>query len=105
MSPTSFRQAEVADADVIAVLHVASWRETYSGILPDQFLDELSVEVRSAMWRGVLGDRTNVFVAENGNDIVGFGACGRQRNEALREQGFDGEIGALYVLKPQQRSG
>lgn len=110
MDMMRFRQANETDANAIGILHVASWRETYIGILPDKVLDRLSVEARSAMWRAVLGDSatwdgTNVFVAENGSDIVGFGACGDQRSAELGKQGFDGEIGAIYVLGAQQRAG
>jgi predicted GNAT family acetyltransferase len=62
------------------------------------------------MWRSVLSgpvqwDGTNVFVAEHGRDIVAFGACGAQRDEKFREQGFDAEIGAIYVLEAEQRAG
>ena len=105
-----FRQADVADADMIGALHVASWRETYRGILPDELLGRLSVEARSAMWRSVLSGSVNwggtdVLVAENGGGIVGFGACGAQRDEILGGQGFDAEIGAIYVLQTEQRAG
>jgi ribosomal protein S18 acetylase RimI-like enzyme len=110
MDSMRFRQAGPPDADMIAAVHVASWRETYRGILPDELLDGLSVETRSAMWRSVLSgsanwDRTNLFVAENGGGIVGFGACGRQRDENLRAQGFDAEIHAIYVLQAKQCAG
>jgi ribosomal protein S18 acetylase RimI-like enzyme len=62
------------------------------------------------MWRSVLTrsaapEGTQVFIAEAGGDIVGFGACGDQRDGKLGEQGFDGEIGAIYVLKSHQRAG
>lgn len=34
-----YRVAHPADADAIAGLHAASWRENYRGILSDAFLD------------------------------------------------------------------
>ena len=110
MHAISFRQAASSDADAIGVLHVTSWRETYGGILPDNALDELSAEARSAMWSTVLNapatrDRTAVFVAENGREIIGFGACGGQRDRKLKDQGFGAEIGAIYVLEAYQRAG
>ncbi len=45
------RPANVADADAIGALHVAAWRETYTGILPDEMLAALSVEARRTMWQ------------------------------------------------------
>ena len=35
----ALRQAEASDADVIARLHAASWREHYRGMLADAYLD------------------------------------------------------------------
>jgi ribosomal protein S18 acetylase RimI-like enzyme len=106
----SFREANPRDAAAIAAVHVASWRETYAGILPDELLNGLSAEERSAMWSEVLtGPATwngpAVFVAESAGEVVGFGACGDQRDEALRNRGYDGEIGAIYVLRSYQGSG
>lgn len=110
MESVGFREADLADAASIGTLHVASWRETYSGILPNELLGGLSVEARSAMWRAVLsdsqnGDGMNVFIAESRSRIVGFGASGAQRDPVLRAQGFHGEIGAIYVLEAYQRVG
>lgn len=110
MDAISFREAKPGDAAALGALHVASWRETYAGLLPSQLLDGLSAEARSAMWSAVLDDPatwggTAVFVAESEGRMVGFGACGDQRDEALRKQGFDGEIGAIYVLQSHQRAG
>lgn len=110
MDSMCFRHADFDDANSIGALHVASWRETYRGMLPDELLDGLSAESRSEMWRSVLSgpvnwDGTSVFVAENRCGIHGFGACGVQRDENLRKQGFDAEIGAIYVLQAQQSAG
>lgn len=110
MDAISFREAKSGDAVALGLLHVASWRETYAGLLPGQLLDGLSAEARSAMWRAILDDPAAhggaaAFVAEGEGGIVGFGACGDQRDEALRERGFDGEIGAIYVLQSHQRAG
>ena len=110
MGGISCREGKLSDAWAIGRLHVDSWRETYAGLLPDELLDSLSVEARSAMWSSVLGEpdgsrQTAVFVAESGGEIVGFGACGGQRDEGLRNRGFIAEIGALYVRKSNQGAG
>ena len=110
MGAVSFREAKSSDAAALGELHVASWRESYAGLLPDHLLDALSAEARSAMWGAILSDPatsggTTVFVAESEGGIVGFGACGSQRDEALKAEGFDGEIGAIYVIRSHQRAG
>lgn len=102
------RRAVPADAAAIGALHVASWRETYAGLVPNRMLAALSVEARTAMWNGVLDDPsggTAVFVTEDAGRIVGFGACGGQRDDALLAAGFSGEIGAIYVLGTHQGRG
>ena len=110
MNAISFREAEPSDASMLGALHVTSWRETYAGLLPDQLLDEQSKEARAAMWRRVLEDPaqysgTFVLVAEREGEMVGFGACCIQRHEALSERGYDGEFGAVYVLRAHQGEG
>jgi len=105
-----FRGAIPSDAPALGYLHVASWREAYAGILPDEMLASLSVESRAAMWAGVLGDPeahfgTEIYVAEDQGHLVGFGSCGRQRDESLMESGFSGGIGAIYVLQSHQHQG
>jgi ribosomal protein S18 acetylase RimI-like enzyme len=107
---TRLRPATAADAAVIGAVHVAAWRETYRGIVPDAMLAALSVEGRSAMWRAILDDpaasgAVAVFVAEIGGTVIGFGSCGRQRDDRLAQAGFDGEIGAIYLLRAGQYRG
>ena len=104
------RRATIDDADQLGAVHVASWREAYAGILPDDMLAGLSVDARSAMWTKILGDpsafaETAVYVIEDKDSIIGFGACSRQRDARLNELGFDAEISAIYVLQSHQRRG
>ncbi|MDH7974024.1 GNAT family N-acetyltransferase [Sphingomonas sp. AR_OL41] len=110
MGGINLRKATRGDAAALGALHVASWREAYSGIMPDAMLAGISVEARTAMWDEVLGDPeafggTSVFVAEDSGRMVGFGSCGGQRDPALARAGFDGEITALYVLRSHQKRG
>src|SRR5665647_1820355 len=41
------RRAEPQDAPVVARVHTASWRQAYRGLLPQEYLDALSVEART----------------------------------------------------------
>jgi ribosomal protein S18 acetylase RimI-like enzyme len=104
------RRGTVADASKIARTHVASWHETYAGIVPDEMLAALSVSRRTVAWENILRDPSKhensaVYVKEVGDTIVGFGACGEQRNIDLKNQGYDGEIGSVYVLREFQKRG
>jgi ribosomal protein S18 acetylase RimI-like enzyme len=106
----TIRKGIVSDAPNIARMHVASWLETYEGIVPDEMLAGLSVPRRTAAWEDILRDPTKhndsvVYVNEARDTIAGFGACAGQRDLSLRNQGFEGEIGSLYVLRTFQRRG
>lgn len=97
------RMPTVADAEAIARLHVASWLETYAGIVPASVLDNVDVEDRIARWRGYLdGDGVTVLAEVEG------AAAGFIRAGALPEplvDGADGHIFALYVLRRHHRQG
>ena len=104
------RKATTRDAQQLGAVHVAAWKETYTGLLPREMLSALTVESRSAMWAHILAnpaasDDTVVFLAEDQGTVIGFGACGRQRDRRLGAQGFDAEISALYVLRSHQHQG
>jgi ribosomal protein S18 acetylase RimI-like enzyme len=98
------RPAVLDDAAAIARVHVASWRTTYQGLLPDDFLSSLSEESYSDRWRRVIGDGlSRVFVVgDEDQEIVGFASCGRER---AGETGFAGELYAIYILDRAQRHG
>jgi ribosomal protein S18 acetylase RimI-like enzyme len=97
------RLAVIDDADGIARVHVASWRTTYLGLLPDDFLSSLSEESYTDRWRRVIGDGlSRVFVVDHDAEIVGFASCGRER---AGETGFSGELYAIYILDGAQRQG
>ena len=94
------RLATPDDAHALAVMHIASWHETYTGLLPDKILSSLSVESRAAAWSKILLEpatthSTVVFLAEHQETIIGFGSCGAQRTESLKAKGLDGEISAI----------
>src|SRR4051812_39732747 len=100
------RPADPNDADAIAKVHVDSWRTTYKGLVPDDYLASLAYEQRAEMWRDILTNfaETNfVYVAEAGhNQIVGFVSGGPERNN---DPIYVGELYAIYLLDAYQRQG
>ena len=104
----AIRSASLPDAPEIGRVHVACWRETYAGLLPDDVLAKLSVPERTAMWERLLTAPplpTKIFVGEVEGEITALGACGLQRDARLADEGFGGEISAIYVLRAQQHRG
>ena len=93
------------DAPAIARIHIDTWRSTYRGIVPDEYLSNLSYERRQQVWESALRDpkTQSVFVAEDDtNGIVGFAASGQARGMG---ETFDGELYAIYVLQSAQGKG
>ena len=97
------RKAAAEDAEAIARVHVATWRSTYPGLIPDSILIGLNEDRHAAMWRraaGNLGGRDIVYVAEHPRDgVVGFASCGARRVDGLP---YAGEIYTLYVQQDHQ---
>jgi GNAT superfamily N-acetyltransferase len=94
----SIRPATPADARSVAEVHVGSWRYAYRGMLPDDYLERLSVDEREAMWLAAFSDpdaSTGAFVAEADRRIVGFSSFGPSRDDDATDG--TGEIPAIYV--------
>ncbi|HEY1741902.1 MAG TPA: GNAT family N-acetyltransferase [Granulicella sp.] len=96
------RAATQDDASSISRVHVESWRTTYRGIVPDQFLADLNVEERAVRWREVLRSDPYIFIAELDGKVVGFISGGAIR-EPLEE--CDAELFAIYLLAETQGKG
>jgi GNAT superfamily N-acetyltransferase len=100
------RTATTADVSAIARVHVESWRTTYKGLVPDDYLASLAYKHRELLWREVLsrpGGQGLVYVAEDApGDIVGFASGGPERSG---DPVYTGELYAIYLLESWQRRG
>jgi ribosomal protein S18 acetylase RimI-like enzyme len=102
------RVATPDDVHGLGSMHVTSWHQTYAGLLPDKMLSSLSVESRAAAWAKIMQEpaterSTTVYIAEHAGTIIGFGSCGAQRTNSLKDKGYDGEVSAIYVLREFQK--
>ena len=100
----TFREASIADRLAVARVHVESWRESFTGIVPQAFLDSMSVEKRAqAFEKGFASDCYQMFVAETQeNGVVGFADFGKTRDSA---SSYEAELYAIYLLRNFQRQG
>lgn len=74
----TLRDATAADAAAIAALHVASWRASYRGAMPDAYLGEPLAAEKQALWDGYFADpppQGAVLCAEQAGRLVGFGSA------------------------------
>ena len=98
----TIRRATRDDAGAIAHVHVASYRETYSGMLPEAAIARNTLERRRALWDRVLTEAArDVFIAAERDDVVGF-ISGGAMPESIRGRApipdQDAYVDALYVL-------
>ena len=109
----AIRRARPADAAAIGAVHVAAWRSTYPGILPDAFLSRLSERRQATHYEATIRNRLGVHVAtasglDAGPDggparVVGFVTSAPARPGAHKLG--DGEIETLYVLDDWRERG
>lgn len=100
----SFREATVADCLAVARVHVQSWQESFAGIVPQAFLDKMSVEKRArAFEKGFSAASYKMYVAEvTGRGVIGFADFGQPREDI---DAYEGELYAIYLLPEFQRKG
>jgi GNAT superfamily N-acetyltransferase len=107
MSAFHIREAHQNDIAGIAKVRVDTWRATYKGIVPDDFIENLSYQSTAEGWQKAFWENRSpgvvLFVAENERkDIIGIAVCGPERG---RDPVYQGEIYVLYVLPEFQNQG
>ncbi len=107
--PHAIRPARYDDAKAIAYVQVESWKTTYTGIVPQPFLDAFDVPQRIPKWQELLLDPALIlFVAEDdSSNLVGFISGGPLRPQSLPAavHPYAAELYALYLLQSSQRHG
>ncbi|HEX2752883.1 MAG TPA: GNAT family N-acetyltransferase [Alphaproteobacteria bacterium] len=99
------RQATTEDIAELARVHVASWRETYAGIVPDDYLARLSAADRAKSWEksfAAAAPPWQTHVLTQNGAIRGFVSAGAAREA---EYGLQGELYAIYLLRSVQGGG
>jgi ribosomal protein S18 acetylase RimI-like enzyme len=102
----TIREAIPDDAPGIAKVHIDTWRSSYSGIIPDSYLEEMSYERAEGMWRErITASEPSglIYIGESPEaGIVGFATGGAERTGKYP---YEGEIYAIYVLTQFQGRG
>ena len=94
------RDATLEDAPAIAAIHVGCWRHAYRGLVPQQLLDSLDVDARTARWQRLLGvedaapERGATLVSvDDAGAVTGFAQTG-----VPQDGSGDGSLGELYAI-------
>jgi GNAT superfamily N-acetyltransferase len=101
---TRLRPAVLGDEAAILAVQAASWRATYTGLVPERVFPRADDPARLRFWRETLltgRTATRVAVAADGA-VTGFVSCGPRRDPNLPAEG---EIYALYLLPEAQGAG
>jgi GNAT superfamily N-acetyltransferase len=90
--------ASYDDLPEVAQIHVASWKQTYVGQVPQAYLDNLDVARRLRLWQEQFPNRdiSDLLIAKVNNTAAGFVCFGCARDKDRQDCG---EIYAIYVLK------
>ena len=97
------RRAAVSDAPGIAKVHVDSWKTTYEGIVPEEFLQSLKYTEREKIWEQAIPAGHVWVAADESGKVAGFASAGRERSGSY--PGYEGELYAIYILKEYQGTG
>lgn len=108
MRGIKIREATANDGTAIALVQIESWRTTYKGIVPADYLAAMQVKPRAEWWSQNLGnpERNGFgFVAEDESErmkVIGFASGGPEREN---DPVYTGEFYALHLLASHQRRG
>ncbi|MEP9409575.1 GNAT family N-acetyltransferase [Peribacillus frigoritolerans] len=97
MISLKIRKAIEEDIKAVARVYVDGWRTTYRGLVPDDYLDELSYEDAEKRLIDFLNNENESFIYVAINDtgkIIGFAS-----GKSIDETNFDGELYSLYLLQ------
>ena len=98
-------KATPEDASLVARLHVWGWRDGYAGLLPQAYLDSLSIAERTERWHKNLADGSTLWIANYNHEpaaIIGFGS---PLNPVPAGLDNCGEITMIYTLAKFYRRG
>jgi L-amino acid N-acyltransferase YncA len=99
----SIRRARTGDSPGIAAVHVATWRSTYPGVLPDAYLAKLSEARLIPQYDRAIRSGAGLHVVCDAHTTRIYGFCSARKASAgaLAE----GEVETLYVLDDYRERG
>lgn len=101
------REAGLPDSADLAKIQVDTWRKTYQGIIPSDFLANMMYADAEKHWKERFSQSAGadwfILAAETiSGNLAGFVAAGPERGQ---DRDYSGEVYAIYVLPAYQRQG
>ncbi len=95
----SVRAMTEADIEAVSTLRVRGWQHAYAGLMPQSYLDGLSISDDAARRRGYFreasGEMTNLVAQSVDGAVVGWACFGPARGDDLPRG--EGELYAIYA--------
>lgn len=101
MASLTIRPATLADAADLGIIHYQSWLQTYTGLIDQNFLNQLSAQ-RSQQRFEVEGCKQFLIALVDGSPA---GFCRYCKSRDPDADSLTGEIQAIYLLKEYQQRG
>lgn len=105
----ALRAPNPADVDALAELHVATWREAYAHLLPEDFFTDEFLEGRRRMWTRLTSEApegVRVSLAETPDgEIVGFAVAGSSLPDEEHGVPRDLQLFMIYVAAAHYGTG
>ncbi|MHB9857983.1 GNAT family N-acetyltransferase [Streptomyces sp. YIM S03343] len=102
----ALRPMRLGDCERVAEIRVRGWQSAYRGLIPQPYLDALSVAVDAERHRERLGRAEGAgvdLVAESGGQVVGWACHGPCRDDDTGTG--DAELYAIYVAPDRLGTG
>ena len=95
MAKLTLREATRADAGAIADIHVAAWRVAYRELMPQSYLETLSIDERARMWEKTIAQPgpAQLALAELDGELAGFCLYGPSRDRLAET-----DVAELYAV-------
>ena len=100
------RKATQNDSKEIALLIIKCWRAAYRGLIADDYLDNMKLELIEQNWnRSIISqnEKDKIFVYEENNKIIGIIRFGSPQDKNNKR--YNAEIHVLYVEPTLKRKG
>ncbi|ACB94236.1 GNAT family N-acetyltransferase [Beijerinckia indica] len=98
----TIRAAREKDAEGIAAVHDAAWRDAYRGIIPGRELERMITRRGPVWWHSAIVRGSRLLLLEWDDTICGYTSYGRNRVPSMP---YGGEIFELYIAPEFQGVG